>query len=157
MLTLEKAKTLIRQKAAVKDHRHELQLHQMGSEAADLGRLGDHKPIQNRSDNKLQQSFFRQRQKGPQCTRCGHDNHLAGDECPTTGAICHKCGKKGYFSAYCFMSVICCYHLLWVVWQWCWKDRFSSLTSFLCTFSTVFDKLLNLTCSSWPPYRCTKS
>ena len=40
MLTLEKAKTLIRQKAAVKDHCHELQLHQMGSEAADLDRLG---------------------------------------------------------------------------------------------------------------------
>ena len=60
MLTLEKAKTLIRQKAAVKDHLHELQLHQMGSEAADLDRLGGHRPIQNRSDNKPQQSFFRQ-------------------------------------------------------------------------------------------------
>ena len=33
MLTLEKAKTLIRQKVAVKDHCHELQLYQMGSEA----------------------------------------------------------------------------------------------------------------------------
>ena len=102
MLTLEKAKTLIRQKAAVKDHCHELQLHQMGSEAADLGRLGGHRPIQNRSDNKPQQSFFRKRQKGLQCTRCGHDNYLAGDKCPTTGAICHKCVKKGHFAAYCF-------------------------------------------------------
>ena len=59
MLTLEKTKTLMRQKAAVKDHHHELQLHQMASEAADLGRLGGHRPIQNRSDNKPQQSFFR--------------------------------------------------------------------------------------------------
>ena len=47
MLILEKAKTLRRQKAAVKDHCHELQLHQMGSEAADLSRFGAHKPIQN--------------------------------------------------------------------------------------------------------------
>ena len=37
-----------------------------------------------------------------QCTRCGHDNHLAGDKCPATGAICHKCGKNGNFSVYCF-------------------------------------------------------
>ena len=65
----------------------------MGSEAADLGRLGGHRPIQNRSDNKPQQSFFRQRQKGLQCTRCGHDN-LAGDKCKVTGTICHKCGSK---------------------------------------------------------------
>ena len=102
MLTLEKAKTLIRQKAALKDHSHELQLHQMVSEAADLGRFGGHRPIQNKSDNKPQQSFFRQKQKELQCTRCGHDNHLAGDKCPATGAICHECGKKGHFSAYCF-------------------------------------------------------
>ena len=97
MLTLEKAKTLIMQKAAMKDHGHELQLHQMGSEAADLGRLGGHKPILNRSDNKLQQTFFRQGQKGLQCTRCDHDNHLAEDKCPATGAICHKCFKKRAF------------------------------------------------------------
>ena len=32
----------------------------------------------------------------------GHDNHLVGDKCPVTGAICHICGKKGHFSAYCF-------------------------------------------------------
>ena len=59
----QKAKTLIRQKTAVKDHHRELQPHQKGSEAADLGRLGGHKPIQNKSDNKPQQSFFRQRQR----------------------------------------------------------------------------------------------
>ena len=57
MLTLEKAKPLIRQKAAAKDHCHELQLHQMGSEAADLGRLGGHRPIQNRSEKNLISPF----------------------------------------------------------------------------------------------------
>ena len=39
MLTLERAKTLVKQKAAVKDHRHELQLHQMGSEARPVARI----------------------------------------------------------------------------------------------------------------------
>ena len=76
----------------------------MGSEAADLGRLGGHNPIQNRSDNKPQFLFFQT--KTIQCTKCGHDNHLAGDKCPATGAICHKCGKKGNFSAYCFTKPV---------------------------------------------------
>ena len=34
--------------------------------------------------------------------RCGHDNHLTGEKCPATDAICHKFGKKGHFSAYYF-------------------------------------------------------
>ena len=36
-----------------------------------------------------------------QCTRCGKEQHPR-DKCPAKEATCHKCQKKGHYSAHCF-------------------------------------------------------
>ena len=73
-LTLEKAKTQIRQKAAVKDHRIELQQQQQSSNEATVARLRGHKTPQKQSDSKTGHTrggAYRQASNKPQCTRCG--------------------------------------------------------------------------------------
>ena len=42
-----------------------------------------------------------QRQHSRKCTRCGKGPHSRG-ACPAKEAICHKCKKKGHYSAQCF-------------------------------------------------------
>ena len=46
-----------------------------------------------------------QRQHGvsqhPKCGRCGRDLHRKPTECPAIGKICHNCGKRNHFAAFC--------------------------------------------------------
>ena len=91
-LTLEKAKRMVRQKAAVKDQRKELQQQE---DAAVL--------------QSLRQSTTRRRRGQPQgagatdnCTKCGYRKHNSSDRCPAAGATCHKCNRVGHFRSVCF-------------------------------------------------------
>ena len=109
-LTLEKAKTMIRQKAAAKEHRRELQ----GDKEAALNRLrrgngprtskwkqggtGGASSVDNRSHHN--------RGGANKCTRCGRNKHHPGDRCPALGATCHQCKKKGHFRAQCFSKTV---------------------------------------------------
>ena len=43
----------------------------------------------NRADNSL-------------CTRCGCSKHYRMEMCPASSARCHKCDKRGHYSAQCF-------------------------------------------------------
>ena len=110
-LTLEKAKTMIRQKAAAKEHRRELQ----GDKEAALNRLrrgngprsskwkqggtGGASSVDNRSHHN--------RGGANKCTRCGRNKHHPGEGCPALGATCHQCKKKGHFRAQCFFENSC--------------------------------------------------
>ena len=96
-LTLEKAKMLIRQKEAAKEHRRELQ---DNTEEATVGKVGAHRHFQNRSSSGGGKS---QSHKGVtqqnKCGRCWRDKHQPGERCPAIGATCHFCYKKGHFNA----------------------------------------------------------
>ena len=90
-LTLESAKTLIRQKEAAKEHRKEL--HE--DSARSLHRL---------HVGKKQRKSSPQYSKGgatDKCTRCGRPRHPPGERCPAMGAICHNCQIKGHFKTQC--------------------------------------------------------
>ena len=36
------------------------------------------------------------------CSRCGYNRHVGKEKSPATNATCHKCNKKGHYSAQCF-------------------------------------------------------
>ena len=116
-LTLEKAKTMIRQKAAAKEHRREL----LGDNGAALNRLrrgngprtskwkqggtSGTSPFDNRShynEGGANRSWSNEKH----CTRCGRNKHQPGDRCPALGVTCHKCKKKGHFKAQCFSKTV---------------------------------------------------
>ncbi len=80
-LTLESAKTLIRQKEAAKEHRKEL--HE--DSAHSLHRVHAGKKQYNSRKSSPQYS------RTDKCTRCGRRRHSPGERCPATGAICHNC------------------------------------------------------------------
>ena len=101
-LTLEKAKTMIRQKEAAKEHQREIQ---RDSEAY-VNRLSSGGNSQGDFRLRCRQQSDRQPSHGPQCTRCGDAKHAAGDRCPAMGATCHKCNRKGHFSAQCFLKTV---------------------------------------------------
>ena len=117
-LTLEKTKTMVRQKAAVKEQRRELQQQADGGDAA-VHRLrqsfrskrGEGKPRHHQGGANVKR--HPNLKGGPQsqraewqCGRCGQDKHKAGDRCPAAGATCHKCGRKGHYSSVCFSKAV---------------------------------------------------
>ena len=100
-LTLEKAKTMIRQKAAVKEQRRELEATVASSTFEGIAtgtyrrRTNAHeqkpggstrKPLNFKGDAKTDQA-------PNQCTRCGYDKHKAGQKCPARTATCNKCNS----------------------------------------------------------------
>ena len=106
-LTLEKAKTQIRQKEAVQSQRQ--QLHGSKGNPIDVGAIGSRRrrPQQpqtpqggaNRPPKKAVD-----RSKQP-CMRCGK-THNTGDKCPARSAVCHKCRRKGHYEAQCRSKTI---------------------------------------------------
>ena len=106
-LTLEKAKTQIRQKEAVQSQRQ--QLHGSKGNPIDVGAIGSRRrrPQQpqtpqggaNRPPKKAVD-----RSKQP-CMRCGKI-HNTGDKCPARSAVCHKCRRKGHYEAQCRSKTI---------------------------------------------------
>ena len=106
-LTLEKAKTQIRQKAAVKEHTGELRKDEAAAALARIQSNQKLKPPKFKGSpaSRPQSSrggAYKHRSKEPQCTRCGRDKHQPGDRCPAMGITCNKCNKVGHFGAHCF-------------------------------------------------------
>ena len=98
-LTLEKVKKQVRQKEAVKEQHKQLQ----GATKNDPIVLDEVKGCRQRGAK----PSFAPPKKGspssmkPPCKRCGKEWHAA-DKCPARGATCHKCKRKGHYSAQCF-------------------------------------------------------
>ena len=108
-LTLEKAKTALRQAESVREQHQTLQ--GAGGQAG------------NSRSNPIQLDLVRPRGETPprskprrgrpkpdsskkkQCTRCGHGSHNRAD-CPARDATCHKCQRKGHYSAQCFSKSV---------------------------------------------------
>ena len=107
-LTLEKTKKTIRQKEAVKEQHYILQGNDAWEPTLEEVRYGmwHRKPprpevrpqyiqrdtnskCMNRADNSL-------------CKRCGCSKHYRGEMCPASSARCHRCDKRGHYSAQCF-------------------------------------------------------
>ena len=99
-LTLEKAKKEVRQREAVREQSRHLKVND--SNHGNVGALGKRRRPHSRGGSSSHHQQ-RQRDKGDhKCTRCGRDKHKTGDRCPAKTAVCHKCKKKGHFSAQCF-------------------------------------------------------
>lgn len=102
-LTLERAKRMIRQKEAAREHRRELHEDKkeapLGSVVANR-RFSNRTPGRARPQNKGAPSG--QKTKATECSKCGKARHQAGDRCPAVGATCHNCHKKGHFSVKCY-------------------------------------------------------
>ena len=109
-LTLEKAKTTIRQQEAVKEQQSILK----GPEGANLdamqrgkgrGRQRDRRdrgsqPRNGRPPTNASRGSEMHKRSTKQCTRCGKEQHTR-NKCPARDAKCHKCGKKGHYSTQC--------------------------------------------------------
>ena len=97
-LTLEKAKQIVRQREAVQKQQTILHRGEQPSETMVSYLKGDKRSSSRKSSTPPQRQ---QSQHSQKCTRCGKGPHSRG-ACPAKEAICHKCKKKGHYSAQCF-------------------------------------------------------
>ena len=101
-LTLEKAKTKIRQREAV----HEQQNILSGTDTPKLDEVRSYGDRRRQHDRRnYNRTNHNDSSKGKhfakKCNRCGKEQH-SRDKCPAKDAKCHKCQKKGHYSAQCF-------------------------------------------------------
>ena len=107
-LTLEKAKTKIRQREAVGEQQRTRHATQTQAGSADVEELhsrrrlpttnrGQRKPANSRGNPKGQANGNLPSRK---CTRCGKQPHPR-EQCPAREATCHRCNKKGHYGAQC--------------------------------------------------------
>ena len=98
---------MTRQKEAVKEQRRELEETDKSSTLEGVTR-GTYrrrtKPGTGGPSEKPQ--YCKGGAKADQCTRCGYDKHKEGQKCPARMATCHKCNRKGHFSAKCFSKTV---------------------------------------------------
>ena len=108
-LTLEKAKTMARQKEAIAEQNSQLRGDGSKQSPIVLGQVKGNKPQARgvRSDKPTSDKGAARSTPGkPQCTRCGRSKHQKGDRCPAKEAICHKCNRKGHFQSKCFSKTV---------------------------------------------------
>ena len=114
-LTLEKAKIMIRQKAAVREQRKELEAADTTGSTLEGVTRGTYRSRINSQYQKpggytmkpqYSKGGARIGQHTTQCTRCGYDKHQEGQKCPARMATCNKCNRKGHFSAKCFSKTV---------------------------------------------------
>ena len=100
-LTLEKAKTLVRQREAVQEQQSLLQHGQKVDKSIDS--LHRTPPFRGKgSQRRCPPVTARQPQSAQgKCTCCGRGPH-SRQQCPARDAECHTCKKKGHYSAQCF-------------------------------------------------------
>ena len=97
-LTLESAKTHVRQREAVHEQQSLLRNGPKQELAVDFV---NRKPPRRT----FQSGSKRQSSDSSKCSRCGkgqHPRHL----CPAKDAACHKCKRKGHFSSQCFSKSV---------------------------------------------------
>ena len=103
-LTLEKAKTLVRQREAVHEQQVLLKTGQKEDKSIDFLRqktaFRGKAPQRNRS----QAPVRKPEQKQSKCSRCGRGPH-SRQQCPARDAECYHCKKKGHY-AQCFKKSI---------------------------------------------------
>ena len=108
-LSLEKAKRLVRQDEAVNDQQRLLKGDTSLPEALMVNGVAGKQRNSQRSHNyatagrttpRTPRGPFQDRKQI--CSRCGHNKHVGKEKCPAASATCHKCNKKGHYSAQCF-------------------------------------------------------
>ena len=108
-LTLEKAKKLVRQKEAV--HEHQQFLTSKSREGAVVDAVTKTNSKQRSCRGRQNRSFTRPPTQQSQptnqqvCTRCGKGVHSRNTYLAKE-AICHKCNKKGHYSAVCHTKAV---------------------------------------------------
>ena len=105
-LTLEKAKTLVRQREAIHDQQQFLKpsFDASASVAAvkSTQKYTGRHPNQRNSNTQWPQ----QTTAGPKkCSRCGKSPH-SHEVCPAKDATCRKCKRKGHFSVMCYSKSV---------------------------------------------------
>ena len=96
-LTLEKAKTLIRQREAVKEQGQIL----ASGNKPQLDAVQPRKP-EKKSFNSPPQTGKRHNVK---CRRCGRESHPV-QQCPAKNKICRRCNRKGHFAKQCLSKTV---------------------------------------------------
>ena len=100
-LSLERAKKIVRQKEAVKDHSQELNSTKRDQTSIDAVKKASRTP--QRASGGHTNSGSKNSGEKQFCKRCGK-NHGPTDKCPAKKATCHKCSRKGHFSSQCLSS-----------------------------------------------------
>jgi len=104
-LTLEKAKTLVRQREDV----HEQQAILRGSGPTKQEMAVDFvkrkHPFKGRVAHKTPPKSNQPQSANGKCSRCGKGPHPR-QSCPAREAVCHNCKKKGHFSTQCFAKSV---------------------------------------------------
>ena len=95
-LTLEKAKTRIRQKEAVGKQQEFLNDKPEGAISSDLENVR----LSRRPPSVPQHYGQRRESSTKNCGRCGKGKHTR-DHCPAKDATCFRCGKRGHYSGMC--------------------------------------------------------
>ena len=103
-LTLEKAKTLSRQREAIQEQQVLLNSTPTTREIdfVHRGKGPDKKSHQSRKSPNTSTLSPPHKSK---CTRCGRGPH-SRQQCPANSVECHKCKKKGHFSSQCFSKTV---------------------------------------------------
>ena len=102
-LNLEKATKQVRQREAV--HEHQQVLKGSDRSAANVEtirpRQRPKRPVQSTKTDRAKPKTNSRQQR--HCSRCGKDQHPK-EKCPAKDATCHRCQRKGHYSAQCYSS-----------------------------------------------------
>ena len=104
-LTLEKAKTLVRQREAVHEQQILLKHGQKDDKSIDFLRQGVPSKGKAPPRNRSQAPARKPRQTQSKCSRCGKGPHTR-QQSPARDAECHNCKRKGHYSAQCFHKAV---------------------------------------------------
>ena len=97
-LTLDKAKTKVRQREAVGEQQKELK--GISDGGTNLETVRSHRPFRTKGSHPHKNREKKIVPTHRNCTRCGKESHPR-DKCPAKDAICHRCNKKGHYSSKC--------------------------------------------------------
>ena len=106
-LTLETAKTAIRQKEAVREQQHTLKgAEKAASPFGNVDAIGSKRPKarvnpRHRSEGQTP----RKPQATEKCGRCGRERHPR-EKCPARDAQCHNCQRRGHYSTMCRQKTV---------------------------------------------------
>ena len=102
-LTLEKAKTLVRQCKAV--HKQQILLKHGQKDDKSINFLRQSVPSKGKVLPRNRSQAPAPRQTQSKCSRCGRGPHTQ-QQCPARDAECHNYKRKGHYSAQCFHKVV---------------------------------------------------